>query len=56
MLHDGIHEGIISETVSYTHLFIQDTRKSTYELLHTKPVTAIQYICGKVISLSLIHI
>lgn len=31
-------------------LFIQDTRKSTYELLHTKPVTAIQYICGKVIS------
>lgn len=31
-------------------LFIQDTRKSTYELLHTKPVTAVQYICGKVIS------
>ncbi len=26
------------------------TKKSTYELLHTKPVTAIQYICGKVIS------
>ena len=37
-------------TVLLSFLFIQDTRKSTYELLHTKPVTAIQYICGKVIS------
>ena len=34
----------------YHFYFIQDTRKSTYELLHTKPVTAVQYICGKVIS------
>ena len=37
-------------TVLLSFLFIQDTRKSTYELLHTKPVTAVQYICGKVIS------
>lgn len=29
-------------------LFIQDTRKSTYELLHTKPVSATQYILGKI--------
>ena len=36
--------------VVLSFLFIQDTRKNTYELLHTKPVTAIQYICGKVIS------
>ena len=37
-------------TVLLSFLFIQDTRKNTYELLHTKPVTAIQYICGKIIS------
>ena len=29
-------------------LFLQDTRKHTYELLHTKPVTAGNYILGKV--------
>lgn len=29
-------------------LFLQDTRKHTYELLHTKPVSAGKYIIGKV--------
>lgn len=28
-------------------LFLQDTRKRTYELLHTKPITAKQYVLGK---------
>lgn len=28
-------------------LFYQDTRKNTWELLHTKPVTAWQYVLGK---------
>lgn len=28
-------------------LFMQDTRKNTYELLHTKPVSAANYIVGK---------
>lgn len=32
------------------HFIYSGYTKSTYELLHTKPVTAIQYICGKVIS------
>ena len=30
-------------------LFIQDTRKNTYELLHTKPISAESYILGKVL-------
>lgn len=29
-------------------LFLQDTKKHTYELLHTKPVTAGKYVMGKV--------
>ena len=29
-------------------LFIRDTKKDTYELLHTKPVSAVGYVCGKV--------
>lgn len=29
-------------------LFLQDTKKHTYELLHTKPVTAGNYVLGKV--------
>lgn len=28
-------------------LYLQDTRKNTYELLHTKPVSALQYVAGK---------
>lgn len=30
-------------------LFLQDTRKNTYELLHTKPVTSWQYVTGKLL-------
>lgn len=45
----GLHMAFFA-TVLLSFLFIQDTRKNTYELLHTKPVTAIQYICGKIIS------
>lgn len=37
----GLHMAFFA-TVLLSFLFIQDTRKSTYELLHTKPVTAIQ--------------
>ena len=29
-------------------LFLQDTKKHTYELLHTKPITAGKYVLGKV--------
>ncbi len=35
-------------TVLLAFLFIQDMRKNTYELLHTKPISAAQYIVGKV--------
>lgn len=35
-------------TVLFAFLFLQDTRKSTYELLHTKPVRAWQYVLGKI--------
>lgn len=34
-------------TVLLAVLFWQDTRKNTYELLHTKPVVARQYVTGK---------
>ncbi|MDO4169938.1 MAG: ABC transporter permease subunit [Lachnospiraceae bacterium] len=36
-------------TVMLAFLFWQDTRKNTYELLHTKPVSAEKYILGKII-------
>lgn len=35
-------------TILLAVLFIQDTRKNTYELLHTKPISAAQYVIGKV--------
>lgn len=35
-------------TVLLAVLFMQDMRKNTYELLHTKPVSAAQYVIGKV--------
>lgn len=35
-------------TVLLAFLFIRDTRSDTYELLHTKPVSAGAYVCGKV--------
>lgn len=34
--------------VMLSALFMQDTRKNTYELLHTKPVSASNYIVGKI--------
>ena len=37
-------------TVLLAFLFFQDMRKNTYELLHTKPMTAFQYIAGKISS------
>ena len=43
----GLHMAFFA-TVLLAFLFIQDTRKNTYELLHTKPITETQYICGKV--------
>ena len=35
-------------TILLAFLFLRDTRKDTYELLHTKPISAWQYILGKV--------
>ena len=35
-------------TVLLAFLFFQDMRKNTYELLHTKPVSAGKYVAGKV--------
>ena len=43
----SLHMGFFS-TVLLAFLFLQDTRKSTYELLHTKPLTAMQYLLGKI--------
>lgn len=34
-------------TVMLAALFLQDTKKHTYELLHTKPIGAWKYVCGK---------
>lgn len=34
-------------TILLAFLFLRDTRKNTYELLHTKPMTAWQYVLGK---------
>lgn len=35
-------------TILLAFLFMRDTRKDTYELLHTKPVSAAAYVGGKV--------
>lgn len=42
----GVHMGFFA-TIMLAVLFIQDTRNCTYELLHTKPVTAKSYVLGK---------
>ena len=34
-------------TVLLATLFLQDMRRNTYELLHTKPFHAVQYVTGK---------
>lgn len=43
----GLYMGFFA-TVILSVLFLQDTRKHTYELLHTKPITAGKYVTGKV--------
>lgn len=43
----GLFMGFFA-TVFLSALFLQDTRKNTYELLHTKPVRAWAYLSGKV--------
>ena len=35
-------------TIILSVLFLQDTRKQNYELLHTKPISAAKYVIGKV--------
>lgn len=43
----GLFMGFFA-TIMLSVLFLQDTRKHTYELLHTKPVSAGKYVIGKV--------
>ena len=43
----GLFMGFFA-TVLLSVLFMQDTRRNTYELLHTKPVSAGTYLSGKV--------
>ena len=43
----GLHMGFFA-TILLSVLFWQDTRKYTYELLHTKPIKAESYVIGKV--------
>lgn len=43
----GLFMGFMA-TVLLAVLFMQDMKKNTYELLHTKPVSATQYVIGKV--------
>lgn len=43
----GLFMGFFA-TVLLSVLFMQDTRRDTYELLHTKPVSAGKYLLGKV--------
>ncbi|MDO4336750.1 MAG: ABC transporter permease subunit [Eubacteriales bacterium] len=42
----GLYMGFFA-SVMLAALFWQDTRKNTYELLHTKPIRAGQYVLGK---------
>ena len=42
----GLFMGFFA-AVTLSVLYMQDTRKNTYELLHTKPVSAAKYIAGK---------
>lgn len=42
----GVFMGFFA-TILLSALFMQDTRKNTYELLHTKPVSAGKYLLGK---------
>jgi len=42
----GLYMGFFA-TIMLSVLFFWDTKKHTYELLHTKPLTAKQYVLGK---------
>ena len=44
----GLFIGIFCNDSVVCFVFLQDTRKHTYELLHTKPISAGKYILGKV--------
>ena len=44
--YSGLYMGFAA-TVLLAFLFLQDMRKNTYELLHTKPIRAAQYVIGK---------
>lgn len=43
----GLFMGFFA-AIMLSALFFQDTRKNTYELLHTKPVSAAGYVTGKI--------
>ena len=45
----GLYMGFFA-TVFLAFLFMQDMRKNTYELLHTKPIKGWKYIFGKTVS------
>ncbi len=40
---------IFFATILLAFLFIRDMKRDTYELLHTKPISATQYISGKIL-------
>jgi len=43
----GLFMGFFA-TILLAFLFIRDTKRDTYELLHTKPICASSYVCGKI--------
>ncbi|MSA01595.1 ABC transporter permease [Lactonifactor sp. BIOML-A3] len=43
----GLFMGFFS-SVLLAFLFIRDSKKDTYELLHTKPISSGAYVCGKI--------
>lgn len=43
----GLYMGFFA-TIMFSVLFLQDTKRHTYELLHTKPISAGKYVLGKV--------
>lgn len=44
----GLYIGFFS-AILLAFLFIRDTKKDTYELLHTKPISPLEYIGGKIL-------
>lgn len=44
----GLYMGFFG-TILLAFLFIRDTKRDTYELLHTKPISAGDYILGKIL-------